>query len=156
MFVLILYPLVPSTKDLSLIWKPRQTPTAVRCAAQTLNSPGFSRNECELRVVNVNVNVNCECECEYECALNHSSCCCYSNVIVLNLELHFRFCSASTGSDHLPFSSSSLSLLCSPSSASSSRSAQMTHFSRQFDTQVRCAADSQLACGITTCLHREK
>lgn len=50
----------------------------------------------------------------------------------------------------------SLSLLWSPSSASSSRSAQMTHFSRQFDTQVRCAADSQLACGITTCLHREK
>lgn len=113
-FVLILYPLVPSTKDLSLIWKPRQTrqtPTAVRCAAQTLNSPGFSRNECELRVVNVNVNCECECECEYECALNHSSCCCYSNVIVLNLELHLRFCSASTGSDHLFFPSPLSALL---------------------------------------------
>lgn len=57
-FVLILYPLVPSTKDLALIWKPRQLRqtrprpgsgsgfgpdqcrAAVRCAAQTLQLSG--------------------------------------------------------------------------------------------------------------------
>lgn len=100
-FVLILYPLVPSTKDLALIWKPRQPHrydssrlrlrlrprlqlcprsqlrAAVRCAAQTLQLSGIfqkvAQNECECEC---ECDCECECECEYECALNHSSSSC--------------------------------------------------------------------------------
>jgi len=60
-FVLILYPLVPSTKDVALIWKPRQLFDAFAVQLNFLTLRVFQKRLGCGWDVDVDVNVDCVC-----------------------------------------------------------------------------------------------